>query len=142
MRIVLDASMTMAWQLKRTDRNEATLAQRALKSVESDGAVVPSLWYPEVTNALLVAERARVLTPQDSATFLADLEKLEIATDTASPGAIQPSILALGRSWGLTGYDVVYLELVLRAGSTLATFDRQLAVAARKAGGRVFGDRA
>jgi predicted nucleic acid-binding protein len=40
----------------------------------------------------------------------------------------------------LTGYDATYLELVLRTGCALVTFDRQLADATRKAGGRVFGD--
>jgi len=46
----------------------------------------------------------------------------------------------LARAYQLTGYDATYLELVLRSGGVLATFDRQLAEAARKAGGRVFGD--
>jgi predicted nucleic acid-binding protein len=141
MRTVLDASMAMAWQLRRTDKGEAALAQKALKAVESHGAAVPSLWYPEVANALLVAERSRVLTAQDSAIFLDDLRRLEITADTASLQAIQPSVLALGRAWGLTGYDAVYLELVMRTGGALATFDRKLADATRKAGGRVFGDR-
>jgi predicted nucleic acid-binding protein len=42
--------------------------------------------------------------------------------------------------YSLTAYDATYLELVLRTGGTLATFDRQLATAVRKAGVRVFGD--
>jgi len=141
MRTILDASMTMAWQLRRVEKGEAALAQKALKAVESHGAAVPSLWYSEVANALLVAERAHVLTAQDSAIFLDDLHRLEITADTASLQAIQPSVLALGRAWSLTGYDAVYLELVMRTGGTLATFDRKLAAATRKAGGQVFGDR-
>jgi predicted nucleic acid-binding protein len=52
------------------------------------------------------------------------------------------SVLALARSHNLTGYDAAYLELVLRTGRELATFDRQLADAVRKAGARVFGDAA
>jgi predicted nucleic acid-binding protein len=51
-------------------------------------------------------------------------------------------VLSLGRSSKLTGYDATYLELVLRTGGTLATFDKQLAEAVRLAGGRVFGDAA
>ena len=34
----------------------------------------------------------------------------------------------------------MYMELALRKAAPLATFDRQLAEAVRKAGGRVFGD--
>jgi predicted nucleic acid-binding protein len=48
--------------------------------------------------------------------------------------------LTLARAYQLTGYDATYLELVLRVGGVLATFDRQLADAVRKAGGRVLGD--
>jgi predicted nucleic acid-binding protein len=49
-------------------------------------------------------------------------------------------VLTLARAYELTGYDATYLELVLRTGRTLATFDRKLAEAARTAGVRVFGD--
>ena len=49
--------------------------------------------------------------------------------------------MALARSYGLTAYDAMYLELALRRGAPLATFDSQLADATRKAGGRVFGDK-
>jgi predicted nucleic acid-binding protein len=35
----------------------------------------------------------------------------------------------------------MYLELALRRGAPLATFDKQLANAMRNAGGQVFGDR-
>jgi predicted nucleic acid-binding protein len=50
--------------------------------------------------------------------------------------------LALARAHRLTAYDATYLELALRRGAPLATFDQKLAEAARKAGGRVFGDAA
>jgi len=36
-------------------------------------------------------------------------------------------VLALARSYGLTAYDAAYLELALRRGAALATFDPQLA---------------
>jgi predicted nucleic acid-binding protein len=42
----------------------------------------------------------------------------------------------------LTSYDAAYLELALRTGSPLATFEGQLADAMRAAGGRLFGDEA
>jgi predicted nucleic acid-binding protein len=50
------------------------------------------------------------------------------------------TVLTLARAYRLTGYDATYLELVMRTGRPLATFDRQLAAAVRQAGGRVFGD--
>jgi predicted nucleic acid-binding protein len=39
---------------------------------------------------------------------------------------------------GLSAYDATYLELALREGAELATFDGKLADAMRSAGGSVF----
>ena len=142
MKIVLDASMALAWHLQRTDHDEAVLAQRALQSVTIHGALVPALWYPEVGNGLLVAERRRITDEYQIVLFRADLAQLSISMDTATPDTTLSSVLALGRSSKLTGYDATYLELVLRVGGVLATFDRQLAEAVRTAGVRVFGDAA
>jgi len=65
---------------------------------------------------------------------------LPIVEDAVRPVAIQSTVLTLARAYKLTGYDATYLELVLRTGRMLATFDRQLADAVRLAGGRIFGD--
>jgi predicted nucleic acid-binding protein len=142
MRIVLDASMALAWHLEREDKGEAALAQQALKVVRVHGALIPALWYLEVANTLLVAERRRVATERDTAAFLADVAQLELVTDSVSPRATQSSVLALGRLLQLSGYDATYLELAKRSAAQLATFDRKLAAAARAAGVQVFGDAA
>jgi predicted nucleic acid-binding protein len=68
------------------------------------------------------------------------VEALPIAHDPARPSVILTTVLNLVRAYKLTAYDATYLELVLRTGRALATFDRQLADAVRLAGGRVFGD--
>jgi predicted nucleic acid-binding protein len=142
MRLVLDASAVMAWFVQRSDPGEAALADEILSSVERDEAVVPALWFIEVVNGLLVAERNRPTRPSKAARFLAELAAMPIAEDRVRPSAVQGEILTLARMYGLTSYDAVYLELVLRTGRTLATFDQKLAKAVRKAGGRVFGDAA
>lgn len=141
MGLVLDASAVMAWFVQRSDPDEAALADEILSNVEHDEAVVPALWFIEVVNGLLVAERNRRSGRSEASRFLAELGAMPIAEDRVRPSAIQGEILALARMNGLTSYDAVYLELVLRTGRTLATFDQKLAEAARKAGGRVFGDR-
>ena len=140
MKVVLDASMALAWHLNRVDPSEATLAALALDAVRADGATVPALWFPEVANALLMAERRRIRTVQETVRFESDLASLKIAVDTISPQILQSRALSLGRSSVLTAYDATYLELALRTGFSLATFDRQLAEAFRKLGGQVFGD--
>jgi len=65
---------------------------------------------------------------------------LPIVEDGTRLSSVQATVLTLARAYKLTAYDATYLELVLRVGGTLATFDRDLASAVRLAGGRVFGD--
>jgi predicted nucleic acid-binding protein len=138
--LVLDASMALAWLLDRKDLGEAALAGDALDVVRNSGAMVPALWYPEVANALLLAERQRVITAQDSASFLSSLLFWDIVQDPVLPVLSQTEAMLLGRMYSLTAYDATYLELTMRRTAVLATFDRKLTEAARTAGVRVFGD--
>ncbi len=139
MALILDASAALAWLITRTNSAEAALAEAALKWLHSSDGLVPALWYPEVANGILVAERRKTVDTATSASFLDLLGQLPIREDEVRPALVQDSVLSLARNYNLTGYDAIYLELVLRTGQPLATFDRQLAEAARKAGGKVFG---
>ncbi len=134
--------MALAWIITRADRTEAALADRAFGEVSANGAEVPALWYGEVANTLLVFERAKRFTEQDSVRYLSDVALLTITQDDLPCAALQSRVLDLGRWHKLTAYDATYLELALRHAAVLATFDRQLADAARSAGVRVFGDAA
>lgn len=116
------------------------MADEVLRYLETQGAVVPALWFPEVANGVLTAERRTGIGNSRSASFLAMVNALPITEDATRPWATQSTVLTLARAYKLTGYDATYLELVLRTGGMLATFDRQLADAVRGAGGRVFGD--
>ena len=142
MSIVLDASMALAWLIQRADRAEAALAQRAFDEVRASGARVPGLWYAEIANTLLVFERAKRFTEQDSALYLSGIALLAIERDELPPASLQGRVIDLGRLHNLSAYDATYLELAMRRGTVLATFDRKLAKAARAAGVRVFGDSA
>src|SRR5271165_6052661 len=140
MKVVLDASMAMAWYISRPDHQEARTAEAVLESILRHRALVPSLWHVELANGLLVAERRGVRTNLESSSFLYDLDAFPIDTDSMPLDLLQPSLVSLGRSTTLSAYDATYLELALRTRSTLATFDRKLAKAARAAGVKVFGD--
>jgi predicted nucleic acid-binding protein len=140
MGLVLDASATLAWLIRRADAAEDYLADEVLRYLRAQEAVVPALWFHEVANGLLVAERRGGIGNSRSAPFLAMVNLLPIVEDAVRPVAIQSTVLTLARAYKLTGYDATYLELVLRTGRMLATFDRQLADAVRLAGGRIFGD--
>jgi len=138
--LVLDASMTLAWQFKRVDPGELILAEKGLEALSTVQAVVPALWFAEVANGVLHGERQGVISHKQSASFLKDLSEVEIVADEASPRGHQATVLDLARNYGLTVYDATYLELAMRRAATLATFDHKLAEAARAAGVRVFGD--
>ncbi len=141
MGIVLDASATLAWLVERVDPVEVHLANEVLRQIQAEDALVPSLWFPEVSNGILMAERVGGVTPVQSVRFLGMVDTLPIAEDRSQSASVRATALTLARAYGLTAYDATYLELTLRTRRTLATFHRQLADATRKAGGRVFGDR-
>jgi predicted nucleic acid-binding protein len=140
--LILDASMALSWLLKRNDPVESARSGQAMALVRDAGATVPALWYPEVANALLLAERQRVITAEQTTDFLSSLSLWEIMQDIVHPALSQAQVTHLGRAYKLTAYDATYMELAMRRSATLATFDRKLADAARAAGVRVFGDAA
>ncbi len=125
MQLVLDGSITVAWALA----DEEGIAGAILDRVRADGARVPSLWWYEVRNALIVNERRRRLTEVDTTAFLRDLSQLRIALDYEPD---ESRVLTLSRRHRLTVYDAAYLELAQRKVLPLATLDAELARAARR----------
>ena len=138
MTLVLDASAALAWIFERVNRDEAKRADRLLDALAGEPCIVPVLWHSEVCNVLLVAERRKVVTEAQSADFLARLVNLPITTDATPIAQRREVIVALARRFQLSAYDAAYLELALRSGATLASFDAKLLAAMRKAGGQVF----
>ena len=136
--IILDASMALAWIFERDNKKEAICADHVLQKMESMETIVPPLWHSEISNALLVGERRKVVTEAQVIDYLNRLSHLPLTTDTASPANIRGLILSLAREYNLTAYDATYLEWALRTKSTLATFDNKLAIAMKKAGGEIF----
>ena len=137
---VLDASMSLAWLFRRLDPVEASLADRALAELPCAGADVPAIWYAEMANGLLRGERMGVVSEQHVRFFQSQLSEMHIEMDREQPQARSNAVMDFARKYGLTAYDATYLELALRTGRTLATFDAKLAGAMRQAGGQVFGD--
>lgn len=69
MTLVLDASMALAWLFERADQIQAECADKVLSALTSYEVVVPPLWHVETANALLVAERRKVVTEAQVADF-------------------------------------------------------------------------
>ena len=131
---VLDASVALSWMFERESQSERKRSSTMLDALESAPAIVPALWQAEVLNGLLVGERRNVVTPAQSLEYLARLGQLPIAVDAVTPISRRDSVIELARRYGLNAYDSSYLELAIRAGGPLATFNRNLAKAAETAG--------
>ena len=125
MPFVLDASVAACWAFEDEDHPVAALA---LERVRTDEARVPSLWWFEVRNTLVVNERRGRLTESDTAAFLRGLARLNVTVDRSPDEA---DVLMLARRRRLTVYDAAYLELARRERLPLATLDAALATAAR-----------
>jgi predicted nucleic acid-binding protein len=65
---------------------------------------------------------------------LQTLAGLDIRIDQATPPIDGKALLPLVRRYGLTAYDAAYLELARRKGLPLATFDKDLILAATQEG--------
>lgn len=133
MGFVLDASTAMSWALGETDRRAAGVWMR----INDDYALVPSLWWFELRNALVVNERRGRIAEQQTIRFLRDIARLPIRVDDSPE---ESGVLSLARRHRLTVYDAAYLELALRAALPLATLNTMLAAAARAEGVPLIGD--
>ena len=78
MPFVIDASITACWAFDDEDHPVAALA---LDRIRADEARVPSLWWFEVCNTLIVNERRGRLTEADVSAFLRGLSRLGVMVD-------------------------------------------------------------
>ena len=134
MPFVLDASVTLAWAL---DEHKTEAADQALRRLLDDTAVAPAIWWFEVRNVLIVAERRGRRTEARSAALLRAVARLPIEIDRDPEEAV---VLGLARRHGLTIHDAAYLELAMRRRAPLATLDAALVRAAAVEGVKRLGE--
>jgi predicted nucleic acid-binding protein len=131
MPFVLDTSIPACWAFQ--DEQDAR-ADAAYARIRTEEAVVPSLWWFEIRNILVVNERRKRITESDTGVFLRVLARLRIRIDRDPE---EGAVLRLARTHRLSVYDASYLELALREAIPLAILDGELAAAARKEGTRL-----
>lgn len=129
--LVVDASIALTWCF---DDEASSETDAIFERVRDDGAVVPGLWYLELANVLLQAERQGRIAPGDAVTRLALITQLPIVADVHSETRTWRDVLPLARAEGLTIYDAAYLELAVRRGLWLSTRDKALRGAAVRIG--------
>lgn len=131
-RFVLDCSVAISWCLPDETNEDAEAVLQLL--AENSEAVVPSIWWLEIVNVLIVAERRGRMTQADTAEALTKLRALRIIVDNNTAQQSTDATLLLARQYNLAAYDAAYLELAIREGLLLATIDLRLAEAARRCG--------
>ena len=99
----------------------------AALAVRYDTFAAPFLLWSELRNILIVGERKGRLPKGIPEQLIEAVDGLGIALDTTPSNA---GVLRLARTHGLTVYDAMYLDLALRVGADLATFDAALQRAA------------
>jgi predicted nucleic acid-binding protein len=130
-KFVLDCSVAVAWHFE--DEPEP-YADRVLDALKVQRAYVPVLFFYEVANALLVAERKGRTTASKADAFFSEFATLPLEIDSELPLVSGPRTMALARNHHLAAYDATYLELAKRYGLPLATLDQALRKAAPEAG--------
>jgi predicted nucleic acid-binding protein len=132
---VLDSSIALALALP-DETSEQT--DRFFGRITSGSVLwVPALWWYEMANALIGAQRRKRLTETDRMRLVELYRMLPIQTDTILDPDAMHRFHALAVEHELSAYDAAYLELAQRKGLGLATLDERLHSAALRAGVKV-----
>ena len=130
---VIDNSVAMRWMLESEKAADQKYAEAVLKNLLDVDALVPNLWHLEATNVLLGAEKRLEADIGEIERFISQLENLPIHVDPLTSRQSFNRTLVLARAYKLSSYDAAYLELAMREGLPLATLDKSLIKAAKKA---------
>ena len=129
MAVVVDASVAAAWCLR--DEEGSALADVVMDRLSDETGIVPGIFWHEMRNVLLVAERRGRIDSDASEHHVNRIRILPLVTDHDQDDA---RTLALARRHALSSYDAAYLETAKRRGATIATLDAKLATAAAAEG--------
>lgn len=133
---VLDASAAAGLILP--DEKSTQLQEFLYKLDHKSEIYIPLLWWYEIANILLMAEKKGRLSKTDIQEGMNLLLKLPLITDSSSGQYYLESLVESGRRYSLTAYDTVYLELAKRKKALLVSSDTALSRAAQKEKIRLF----
>jgi len=131
--LVVDCSTVLAWAF---DDEFGEQADRAMLLAAERGIVAPAIWWYEVRNTLIVAERRKRLGPSRIRAVLEALTELRPVFDFDHE---DDAIVNLANVHGLSIYDAAYLEVAERRALPLATLDQSLLRAANRAQVEIIG---
>lgn len=131
MGFVLDASIALSWGFSD---EKTPFADRLLERLDTETALVPTIWPLEIGNILILSERRKRISYASMIQFLTLLGHLRIEVDNETSTRAFHEITSLAYSEKLTSYDAAYLELAMRRGIPLATKDSELSRVAKQLG--------
>jgi predicted nucleic acid-binding protein len=126
---VLDASVALGWLIDEPPSRYSKRVQQLM--LGGARPLVPVHWHLEIANALLTAERRKILQRELSA-VLADISALTAFIETDALADDIGTLVSIGQSQQLTAYDAAYTALALRLNVALATQDSAMIAAARR----------
>ena len=131
--MVVDCSVLIAGLLPDEIGVQAQILLEGLQDGAAVG-VVPSLFYQEVSNVLLMAYRRKRINKEVLSQYLDVIAMLPLRIDTAAAtqSSTMKTVCELAEKYGLTTYDASYLELAIRLDLPLVTLDSDLYNAATK----------
>jgi len=130
---VLDASVSIVWALADESHPlaEGILDRWRNPSGRLETALVPTVWWFEVRNVLVISERRKRLLEEETAAFLKVLGSFPIHSDDDRD---ERAMFEYSRRYQLSFYDAAYLDVAVRKQLPLATLDKALRNAAEAAG--------
>lgn len=127
MAIVIDASIAATWCFR--DRLSTAEADAVMARIHNETAIVPDLFWHEIRNVLVGAERKGRIEAESAENYLNRLRSLPLVTDHDQNDA---NTVSLARQHNLSGYDAAYLETAHRRQAQLATLDKKLSKSASR----------
>jgi predicted nucleic acid-binding protein len=129
---IVDASVGFSWVYQ----GQATPETDHLLNEVAAGAtvIVPALWFLEVSNLLLIAQRRHRLTATQRKAAMEKLTAMQFTVDDEGTRHAFGKTSELAEKHGLTIYDATYLELAVRRSLPLASRDEALKRAAKHCG--------
>jgi len=123
--LVLDASAALALVLAEEEGTK--VASAVERTIHANGQIfVPALFWYELGNCLLCAERRKRLSRLELSAAEGHFCRLPIVTDGIGSPEARERTYELARRHRLSYYDASYLELALRQQARLASCDAHL----------------
>lgn len=138
-RFIVDASVALCWYFE--DQTNAYTEAVFECLAQGDEALVPAVWPLEMVNGLVVAWRQKSIGSDQLEDFITDLKDLPVVVDSQACDRVYSSIFRMSCRHQLSSYDAAYLDLAVFQGLPLATLDKNLRTAARRARIDIFDPR-